>query len=293
MLELKYVDISLLKDNPKNFYGVRDVEVLADQIAVSNYLEPLMVVEEIDHFVIISGHRRKAAIQKLLENGRWKGHSVPCIVLPAGCSDDLSQDQLRHLQLINANRGQRRRLSRQELLEEVNQLKSLARAMYEKADIGARGKFRQYFANFLGVSESRLQRLQQYQNLTPEVQDAIEDGTITEQNALRMAKTKLGADKQNAVIAAAKAQHRQVSEADIEIVYRESESAMDNESDGQTRARNWIYEECIKFLQNLQQQVQIQMKNRRGDKDLEFRLQEIEGIEEQLNNYKKTTKNKL
>ena len=61
--QIVYIDIDELEVNPKNFYGLRDIEVLAGLIAVSHLIEPLTVIKTTEgRYRIISGHRRYAAV---------------------------------------------------------------------------------------------------------------------------------------------------------------------------------------------------------------------------------------
>lgn len=43
--QIVYIDIDELEENPKNFYGLRDIEVLAGLIAVSHLIESLTVIK--------------------------------------------------------------------------------------------------------------------------------------------------------------------------------------------------------------------------------------------------------
>lgn len=43
--QIVYIDIGELEENPRNFYGLRDIEVLAGLIAVSHLIEPLTVIK--------------------------------------------------------------------------------------------------------------------------------------------------------------------------------------------------------------------------------------------------------
>lgn len=79
--KIVYIDIDNLESNPKNFYGLRDVDALAGLISVSHLIEPLTVSAKGDgKYTIISGHRRRAAVQKLLEDGIYSERNLPCIV---------------------------------------------------------------------------------------------------------------------------------------------------------------------------------------------------------------------
>ena len=79
--QIVYIDIDDLESNPKNFYGLRDVDALAGLIAVSHLVEPLTVSKKADgKYRIISGHRRRAAVEKLLTEGVYSERKLPCII---------------------------------------------------------------------------------------------------------------------------------------------------------------------------------------------------------------------
>ena len=46
--KIVYIDIDKLESNPKNFYGLRDVDTLAGLITVSHLVEPLTVSAKAD-----------------------------------------------------------------------------------------------------------------------------------------------------------------------------------------------------------------------------------------------------
>lgn len=78
--QIIYLDIDEIETNPENFYGLRNIEELAGLISVSKLIEPLTVSKKADgKYKLISGHRRRAAVQKLLEEGIYTERKLPCI----------------------------------------------------------------------------------------------------------------------------------------------------------------------------------------------------------------------
>lgn len=78
--QIEYIDVDLLDSDPGNFYELRDLDGLADNIATIGLQQPIRVRDgENGHAVIVSGHRRVAAIRKLVEDGRTDLREVPCI----------------------------------------------------------------------------------------------------------------------------------------------------------------------------------------------------------------------
>ena len=196
--QIVYIDIDELESNPKNFYGLRDVDALAGLIAVSHLIEPLTVSKkENGKYMIISGHRRRAAVQKLLEEGVYTERRLPCIVKTRGKIAieqedgeiiEFDEDAVEILNLIASNRGQREERTVDEKLQEVKYLESFAKAIYHQKNRGTRGRFRSFFAEeILSMSKSQLQRISAMEKLTDKVKAAVDDKTISESAALAMA----------------------------------------------------------------------------------------------------------
>ena len=149
------IDIENLESNPRNFYGLRDIDSLAALISVSHLIEPLTVSEKADgKYTIISGHRRRAAVQKLLDDGVYDERKLPCIVKKCkkiqieqedGEIVEFDEEAVGMLNLIASNRGQREERTVDEKLQEVRYLEKFAKAIYHQKDRGKRGRFRTFF----------------------------------------------------------------------------------------------------------------------------------------------------
>ena len=117
--QIIYLDIDEIETNPENFYGLRNIEELAGLISVSKLIEPLTVSQQSDgKYKLISGHRRRAAVQKLLDEGIYTERKLPCIVKVReklaieqenGEIIEFDEDAIEMLNLIASNRGQTRR----------------------------------------------------------------------------------------------------------------------------------------------------------------------------------------
>lgn len=207
--KIVYIDIDNLESNPKNFYGLRDVETLAGLISVSHLIEPLTVSEKGDgKYTIISGHRRRAAVQKLLDDGVYSERNLPCIVKTRstikieqedGEIVEFDEDAVEMLNLIASNRGQREERTVDEKLQEVKYLEKFAKAIYHQKDRGKRGRFRNFFAEeILNISKSQLQRINSMEKLTDKVKQAIDDKKLSESAAREM--TTMTAEEQDACL---------------------------------------------------------------------------------------------
>ncbi len=207
--KIVYIDIDDLESNPKNFYGLRDVDALAGLISVSHLIEPLTVSAKGDgKYTIISGHRRRAAVQKLLEDGIYSERNLPCIVkdcrkisIEQGNGEivEFDEDAVEMLNLIASNRGQREERTLDEKLQEIRYLEKFAKAIYNQKDRGKRGRFRNFFAEeILNISKSQLQRINSMEKLTDKVKQAIDEKKLSESAAREM--TTMTAEEQDACL---------------------------------------------------------------------------------------------
>lgn len=78
--QIEYIDIDLIDSDPGNFYELRNIPDLAGDIETVGLQQPLLVRPGEDgHVVLISGHRRRAALQLLVDEGKERFRQVPCI----------------------------------------------------------------------------------------------------------------------------------------------------------------------------------------------------------------------
>lgn len=189
--KVQLIDIKDLKFNPKNFYGLRDIDELAKQIELSQVVEPLSVEhnpsfgkEGEPPYLILAGHRRYSAWKKLLEEGKVTETTLPCIVRTfkpwkvGGTVID--PERIAEAYLMYSNMGQRKNLTVDEQIQEVEHLEPLACELFATKPEGKRGNFRTFFANeILGIPETVLQRRLSLRKLIPSVKEAIDHGVLS------------------------------------------------------------------------------------------------------------------
>ena len=192
-----YIDIDEIESNPKNFYGLRNIDELAGLIAVSHLIEPLTVIKNSDgKYKLISGHRRRAAVEKLLEEGVYTERKLPCIVKTReklsieqedGETIEFDEEAVEMLNLIASNRGQREERTIDEKIQEVKYLEGFAKAIYNQKNSRRRGRFVNFFAEeVLNISKSQLLRINALEKLTENVRQAVDTNEISESAALEM-----------------------------------------------------------------------------------------------------------
>ena len=151
--QLRYVDIDLLDANEANFYDVSKLDTLADSIAMDGLQQPLVVTPGQDgRYTVISGHRRRAALRKLVEeDGREDLRRVPCLV------KSYQSQALAELQLIMAN-STARVLTSAEVMHQAQRMEELLYQLKEEG-YSFPGRMRAQVAEACQVSESKLARL--------------------------------------------------------------------------------------------------------------------------------------
>lgn len=170
--QIEYIDVDLLDKDQNNFYQLSDLDALADNIATVGLQQPIRVRDgENGHVVIVSGHRRTAAIRKLVEEGRTDLREVPCIRERGEASPALQE-----LRLIYAN-SSTRALSSSEISQQVERVRDL---LYQLKEEGYEfpGRMRDHVAEACKISKSKLARLDVIRKgLAPDIRKAYWEGS--------------------------------------------------------------------------------------------------------------------
>ena len=179
---IEMIDIDELHNSADNFFEVNRVEELAESILGQGGVKENLIVRPLESggYEIISGHRRKAAVQYLIDKGEDVSHFLPCLV------QEYSDDSNRVLDLILMNTSQRV-LSDAEIVSSFEKLDTILK---EKKALGEKfGKTREKIAEILNVSTSQVRKLQNVEkNAIPEVKEAIKSGDISINTADKVAK---------------------------------------------------------------------------------------------------------
>ena len=177
--QIEYIPFELLDPDPDNFYSIDGLNELADSIATVGILTPLRVRANGERYTITSGHRRRAAVQLLIDSGEDWSRGLPCIV-----DRGESTPEWEELKLIFANR-QRVKTSA-ELSREAERTDELFCALREKG-YEFPGRMQEHVAQALGVKASKLKRLHAIRgNLIPELLALYDANTINEETAYQL-----------------------------------------------------------------------------------------------------------
>lgn len=181
--QIEYIDIDLIDADERNFYEMTGIEDLAANIQLVGLQQPIRVWDGADgHVIIMSGHRRRAALQLLVDEGLEQFRQVPCIRDKSTVSATLQE-----LRLIYANRDTRPMTSA-EIAKQAERVEMLLFQLQEEG-MEFPGRMRDHVAAACKVSKSKLARLKVIRdNLIPELMPGFESGTIVEQAAYALAR---------------------------------------------------------------------------------------------------------
>ena len=186
--QLQLIPLEDLLPSPENFYQLRDVDGLAEAIALEGLQQPLVVTPcpgKAGKYRIISGHRRRAAIEKLVKD---KAHPredlrpVPCLVRI------YASQAMAELQLILAN-STARVLTNAEISRQAERMEIL---LYQLKEEGYQfpGRMRDQVAAACKVSAPKLARLKVIREKlkAPELVLLFEKDKLSEQAAYALAR---------------------------------------------------------------------------------------------------------
>lgn len=182
--QIEYIDISLVDPDPNNFYELSEIDKLAANIELLGLQQPLRVRAEEDQpgrVMIVSGHRRRAALELLVKEGKDQFTQVPCIREAAAGSAALQE-----LRLIYAN-SDTRRLTNAEISKQAERVEALLYQL-KKEGMDFPGRMRDHVAEACKVSKSKLARLKVIRdNLDSKFKQPYEKGNLTETAAYALA----------------------------------------------------------------------------------------------------------
>lgn len=162
---LQNIDIENILPDEKNFYGIRDIEELAEDIKANGLYHNLVVRPVENKYKIVSGERRYHALKSL---GYKK---IPCQV-----RNDLN-DIDGEIMLIQAN-AKTRELTHNEKMKQIERLEELYK---EKRKNGEKleGKTRDVIGKDLGLSGSQVGKYQKInKDLIPELKKMLEENNL-------------------------------------------------------------------------------------------------------------------
>lgn len=184
--QIEYIRLDLIDVDEKNFYSTEDIEALARNIAMVGLLDPLRVRDNPDvdgRYKVVSGHRRRLALQLLEQDDPARWSEVACIHEAAASSATLQQ-----LRLIFAN-SDTRKMKDADISEQAAQAKELLYKLKEEEGYEFPGRMRDHVAEIVKVSKSKLARLEVIRKgLAAAWQPAWKSGELAESTAYELSR---------------------------------------------------------------------------------------------------------
>lgn len=185
--QIEYIRLDLIDSDANNFYQLSDIDGLADNIAFAGLQQPIRVRKNPgnNRYTIISGHRRRAAIELLAKEEPEKWQEVSCIV-----QQDAGSPALQQLQLIFAN-SSTRKLTSAEISEQAVQVEKLLYQLKEEEGYEFPGRMRDHVSEVVGVSKTKIARLKVIrENLSPSWFQRFQNNELKESTAYALAQVK-------------------------------------------------------------------------------------------------------
>lgn len=180
--QIEYIKLDLIDEDPNNFYALSDIDKLADNISLCGLQQPIRVrKQENGRYKIVSGHRRRAAVELLAHEKPEQWNEVPCII-----ETDPASPALQQLRLIYANSSTRVMTS----AEYSKQADEVTKLLYQLKEEGYEfpGRMRDHVAQAVGISKSKLSRLNVIrEKLADFWAPYFEDNSLAEQTAYLLA----------------------------------------------------------------------------------------------------------
>lgn len=180
--QIQYIPLDQIDEDPNNFYQLTDIPNLADNISLCGLQQPIRVRQKEDgRYIIVSGHRRRAALEMLVADGYEKWKEAPCIV-----EQDEVSPTLQQLRLIYANANTRVLTS----AEQGEQAEQVTKLLYQLKEEGFDfpGRMRDHVAEAMNVSKTKLARLKVIREKLAECwKPAYHDDIIKESTAYALA----------------------------------------------------------------------------------------------------------
>lgn len=189
---IKMIDIDELHNSEDNFFDINRIEEFAETILGQGGVKDNLVVRPLDTggYEIISGHRRRAAVQYLLDNNENVSRYLPCLVQ----NYDDNDDKILDIVLMNISSRQISDAEMWKSYEIVDKILQNKKSAGEKF-----GRVRETLAEYLGISTSQVRKIQNIDNNAIEpVKDAVSNGEISISTANEIAR--LDEDEQEKIM---------------------------------------------------------------------------------------------
>lgn len=243
---IQMIDIDELHESADNFFVVEKIEEFANTILGQGGVKDNLIVRPLDSggYEIISGHRRRAAVQYLIDHGKNISHFLPCLVQ----NYDDEEDKMLDLILMNVSA---RQLSDQEMWKCYETIDKILKERKEKGEYY--GRLRDDIAATLGVSSAQVGKMQNVEkNAIESVKEAVASGELSISTANEIAK--LDKKEQSKITDLSKVQPKDIKKKlskkivvtknnDESLEYNDNEEVIDTSIDDEPELQAKLREE--------------------------------------------------
>lgn len=210
------IDIDSLVPSKNNFYGIREIEELAESIKENGLMHNLVVRKLDNNYEIISGHRRFHAM-KILDFKK-----IPCQVKNIS---DLDTEIL----LIQAN-SQQRELTHLEKMKGIERLTALYKQKKDNGEEVPKGKTRDLIGKDIGLSGVQVGRYTKVsEKLIEPLKTKLDHGNITLTQATTLSGLKK--DEQESILNQIEGLDIKDSKQEVDILVEGIKQPVENKKD--------------------------------------------------------------
>lgn len=268
---LDYRDIAITKHNK---YSMEEIQELATGILITGGLqEPLVIGRVSGDYWLLSGHRRYAALQVLIQEGHQEFEKIPCRY------KDMGELQFR-MELLCGNTFNRQ-FSDYDLMMQAQEWKTILTEMRRNGDIilekGER--IRDYVAQILGESKGKIGQLNAiYKSASEEVMEKFRDGEIGITSAYEASKPQ-PAEK----VEPNTAEAENVSESDTKVQPKEPERIQEQQVQNgdiliQETSEN-LMDEKSQEIRKMAEEKNVSESDTKGQRDEPYYEPDMEAVE--------------
>ncbi|WP_303799984.1 ParB/RepB/Spo0J family partition protein [Ruminococcus flavefaciens] len=228
--DIKMIDIDELHESDDNFFVVENIEQFAQTILGQGGVKDNLIVRPLETggYEIISGHRRRAAVQYLLDKGENIVRVLPCLVQNYADEDEKMLDLI----LMNVSA---RQISDQELWKCYETLDKILKEKKGKGEYF--GRIRDDLAASLGVSASQIGKMQNIDNNAVEtVKEAVASGELSISTANEIAK--LDKTDQSKITDLSKVQPKDIKKKAVATSNNDKKEVVTSNKEGSEKSDN-------------------------------------------------------
>jgi len=171
VFRVQLIHIDMIKPSEDNFYGIRDIDIMAANIEQFGLDQNLVVKEKNagGYYELIAGERRWRACRQLFDGGNKNFEYLPCKIKTE------SSEKINRLNLIY-NNAMARELTDYEKMRQTAQIKE---TLYELKAEGYefKGRMSEIVAKILDVSRAQVDRLEKVnKDLSDDFKEELKNG---------------------------------------------------------------------------------------------------------------------